>query len=340
LEYYAEAMELPVWTSSNIISTSQDNNNKWHVKIRRGDKAEREFIVNHLVFATGISGGSIRPYDYPGLDKFKGEFLHSSEHKRALDHSGKKVVVVGSCTSAHDIAKDYYDHGIDVTIVQRGPTYIMSCKNGWDVLFKDLYCEGGPPADIADRLNASFPNFMALEFHQRKVKEIAELDNELLDGLRSVGFKLTNGIQGTGFGLLAWNKAGGYYLDTGASQLIVDKKIKLKNDSNISEITETGLKFGNGSELPADVIVFATGLGEIGDVIRSVCGDDVAERVKKIWGLNSEGEINGAWRDIGVPNMWYMMGNLALCRFHSKHVALQIKAIEEGIFGQRYSSQD
>ncbi len=63
-------------------------------------------------------------------DKFKGEFLHSTEHKRALDHAGKKVVIVGSCTSgertqppyftsmllrlllAHDIAKDYYDHGV------------------------------------------------------------------------------------------------------------------------------------------------------------------------------------------------------------------------------------
>ncbi len=81
-------------------------------------------------------------------------------------------------------------------------------------------------------------------------------------------------------------------------------------------------------------------IGEIGDVIRSVSGDDIAKRTKKIWGLNSEGEINGAWRDIGVQNMWYMMGkhilfgylflgpegvigNLALCRFHSKHVALR-----------------
>jgi NADH dehydrogenase FAD-containing subunit len=49
------------------------------------------------------------------------------------------------------------------------------------------------------------------------------------------------------------------FTDTGASQLIIDKKIKLKNDSKLVEITETGLKFENGSELPADVIIFATG---------------------------------------------------------------------------------
>lgn len=104
---------------------------------------------------------------------------------------------------------------------------------------------------------------------------------ELLDGLRKRGFKLNSGFKGTGFGLLAWKRAGGYYLgaaspavanedlrlkklvdiitDVGGSQLIIDGKIKLKNDSQIKGFTETGLKFENGSELPADVVVFATG---------------------------------------------------------------------------------
>jgi NAD(P)H-nitrite reductase large subunit len=41
--------------------------------------------------------------------------------------------------------------------------------------------------------------------------------------------------------------------------MIIDGKIKLKNDSQIAEFTETGIKFENGSELPADVVVFATG---------------------------------------------------------------------------------
>lgn len=48
-------------------------------------------------------------------------------------------------------------------------------------------------------------------------------------------------------------------IDVGASQLIIDGKIKLKNDSLIERFTKTGIKFDNGSELPADVVVFATG---------------------------------------------------------------------------------
>ena len=99
---------------------------------------------------------------------------------------------------------------------------------------------------------------------------------ELLDALHKRGFRTNQGIHGTGLFMLAFSKAGGYYLgtwnlyshscslshlllDVGASQLIADGKIKLKNDSQIKEFTETGLLFENGSELTADVVVFATG---------------------------------------------------------------------------------
>ena len=49
------------------------------------------------------------------------------------------------------------------------------------------------------------------------------------------------------------------FVETGASQLIIDGKIKLKNDSQIKTFTENSLQFENGSELPADVVVFCTG---------------------------------------------------------------------------------
>lgn len=45
----------------------------------------------------------------------------------------------------------------------------------------------------------------------------------------------------------------------GASRLIADGKIKLKNDSQIKELTESGILFENGSEVLADVVVCATG---------------------------------------------------------------------------------
>lgn len=48
-------------------------------------------------------------------------------------------------------------------------------------------------------------------------------------------------------------------IDVGASQLIIDGKIKLKSDSQIERFTKNGIKFENGSELEADVVVFSTG---------------------------------------------------------------------------------
>ena len=50
-----------------------------------------------------------------------------------------------------------------------------------------------------------------------------------------------------------------FFKDTGGSQLIAEGKIKLKTDSQIESFTETGIKFENGTELTADVVVFATG---------------------------------------------------------------------------------
>lgn len=48
-------------------------------------------------------------------------------------------------------------------------------------------------------------------------------------------------------------------IDVGGSQYIIDGKLKLKSNSLIKEIIPGGIRFEDGSELPADVIIFATG---------------------------------------------------------------------------------
>jgi hypothetical protein len=127
--------------------------------------------------------------------------------------------------------------------------------------------------------------------------------------------------------------------DVGACQMIVDGKIKLKNNTEIERFTPTGLKFKDGSELEADVVLFATGCAHLsfplshthiwnsfGDArgsIRNIVGEEAGSKVTPIWGLNAEGELRTAWREVGLTNMWYMMGNLAWCRFFSKHLALR-----------------
>jgi len=331
-------MELNIWTSSTVTAATQDPQSKvWSVTVKKADGNERIFKVKHVVLAIGFRGG--QPYipDIPGKASFKGQVLHSLHHEKATNHAGKKVVVIGSCTSAHDICVDYADHGIDVTMFQRSSTYVMSTKNGIPMLLGGLYSEAGPPTELADRLNNSMPNLFMAGITHRVSNLIAEADKEILDGLHKRGFRTNTGFKGCGLLFGVFTKAGGYYMDVGGSQYIIDGKVKLKNDSQIKEFVESGLKFEDGSEVNADVVLFCTGLGDPRDSLQKIFGDEVADKSTQIWGLTEEGELSGCYRDIGFPGLYNIQGNLALCRFFSKTLALQIKAIEEGVFGHRYS---
>ncbi|EMD41360.1 hypothetical protein CERSUDRAFT_79019 [Gelatoporia subvermispora B] len=336
LEFYAEAMELNVWTSSTVTHAEQDENLKWHVTVKRADGSERKFVVDHVVFALGLGAGQPKVPKIPGQEEFQGQVLHSTQHKSARDHEGKKVFIVGACTSAHDVASDYAEHGIDVTLFQRSSSYIMTTKEGMPRMMRGRYWEGTGDVDVNDRLFASVPTYLQKELWKRVTQEVAEADKELLDNLNKVGFRTHLGYDDSGFVMMAMIRGGGYYLDVGACQKIIDGKIKLKSDSQIERFTKTGLKFEDGSEVEADVVMFATGFDGPASAIAAIAGEDVVKRLKPIWGLTEEGELR-AWRDLGVPNLWYMMGNLAWCRFHSKHLALQIKAIQEGILKERYT---
>ncbi|EIW65342.1 FAD/NAD-P-binding domain-containing protein [Trametes versicolor FP-101664 SS1] len=329
LEYYAEAMELNVWTSTTVTKAEQDANDEWNVTVEKKDGSTRVFHVKHLVFSIGLGGNNPNFPKFPGQEEYQGEILHSIHHNSAKDHVGKKVLIVGACTSAHDIAADYVEHGVDVTMYQRESTYIMTTKEGMPRTLKTWW--GGSNPDLGDRIDASMPIYINEEISKRTTQEIADADKELLEGLKKAGFKLNFGHDGAGFLSHTRRRGGGYYLDVGASQMVIDGKIKLKNDSKIKQFTKTGFEFEDGSKLDADVIVFATGFAGPQPIISSICGDDVVKRLKPIWGLTPEGEFQTVWRDTGVPNFWIMMGNLAWCRFHSKHLALQIKAIEEGL---------
>ena len=68
LEFYADVLELNIWTSSTITSIRQDpQTSKWDVEIKRGDGTERKFTVNHVVFCTGLGSGVPNTPTYPGM---------------------------------------------------------------------------------------------------------------------------------------------------------------------------------------------------------------------------------------------------------------------------------
>ena len=116
---------------------------------------------------------------------------------------------------------------------------------------------------------------------------------------------------------------GRFSLDNGCSQLIIDGKIGIKSDSQISHFTKNSIVFENGSELPADVVICATGYGDCKALVKELIGPELAKDLSPVWGLNKEGEVNGVWRWSGVPRLYFMVGNFMLSRYHSKHLALR-----------------
>ncbi|KAL5333728.1 hypothetical protein BJX70DRAFT_47671 [Aspergillus crustosus] len=336
-EAYVKLLELDVWVCTTIRSVKwSDEEKKWTVEVERkredGSIEKRTLHPRHVIQATGHSGKKNLP-DFPGLDTFAGTRIsHSSEfHGASPNGEGKKAVVVGSCNSAHDIAQDYHENGYEVTIIQRSSTCVISSDSIVNIALKGLYEENGPPVDDADIFFYSIPaeQFKAQQKKLTKVQN--DQDRELLEGLAKAGFNVDQGPDGAGLLMKYWQRGGGYTIDVGAGKLITDGKIKIKQGQEITEITPTGLRFNDGSELPADEVIFATGYQNMRTQTRAIFGDEVADRVSSVWGLNEEGEFRTMWQKSGHPGFWFMGGNLALGRYYSLLLALQIVAVERGI---------
>lgn len=136
-----------------------------------------------------------------------------------------------------------------------------------------------------------FPVQFALATHF--TKRVATAEKETLDGLRKAGFELDFGLDGAGIARAYYTNGGGYYIDVGCSQLIIDGKIKLKRSpQGISSFTDRGLVLKDGSFLEADIVVLATGYDNMRTTVRKVLGDKVADRCKDVWDLDEEGELN------------------------------------------------
>jgi cation diffusion facilitator CzcD-associated flavoprotein CzcO len=272
--------------------------------------------------------------DIPGMSSFTGSVLcHSSQFPGAQPYQkGKKAVVIGACNSSHDICQDYHEQGYDVTMVQRSTTCVVSSESATEILLGTLFEEGGPPTEDADLWMWGHPAETLKALHADLCTKQQEKDKVLLQGLEKVGFKLDKGPNDCGLFIKYLQRGGGYYFDVGASQLIVDGQIAVKH-AEVAEILPAGVRFTDGSEIEADEVVFATGYENMKTQARTVFGDAVGDRVRDVWGFDEHGEVRSLWRKSGHPGFWFHGGNLAMCRYYSRFLALQIKAQLLGLPG-------
>ena len=319
-EAYAEAMELNVWTGTDLAAGEYDEAaGCWSVVLRR-DGQERTMRPRHLVFATGVSSIPVMP-SLPGLNTFRGAVMHSGAYTHGADWAGQPALVLGTGNSGHDVAQDLHASGADVTIIQRSPTYIVSLKEAQSVYA--IYKEG-PTTEDCDLLATATPYPLLVKAYQLSTAASRRADQPLLDGLAARGFQLDFGEDETGFQMKYLRRGGGYYFNIGCADLIADGSIKLLQYSAIERFVEDGVRLADGRLVPARLLVLATGYKNQQDVVRSILGNAVADRIGPVWGFDEGGELRNMWRPTKQPGLWFTAGSLAQCRIYSKYLALQI----------------
>ena len=351
LEMYTRVMELNYWSSTEAKSAKYDEEaGEWVVVVER-EGAELTLRPKQLVMATGMSGKAKVP-EIPGQDVFKGEQHHSSQHPGPDAYKGKRAVVIGSNNSAHDICAALWEAGADVTMVQRSSTHIVRSDTLMDVGLGALYSEeavaSGVTTEKADLIFASLPYRIMHEFQIPLYNEMRERDADFYERLEQAGFQLDFGDDDSGLFMKYLRRGSGYYIDVGASDLVADGKIKLQNGT-VDHLTEDAVVMADGTELPADLVVYATGYGSMNGWAADLISQEVADKVGKVWGLGSdttydpgpwEGEQRNMWKPTQQEALWFHGGNLHQSRHYSLYLALQLKARIEGIDTPVYGLQE
>jgi len=343
LEMYTKIMELNYWSSTTAKKARYDEaRQEWEVVVERDG---REIILRprELVFALGVSGYPSVP-KIPGAETFEGDQHHSSEHPGPEKYRGKKCVVLGSNNSAHDICAALWENGADVTMVQRSSTHIAPSNSLMELALGGLYSEAalkaGVTTDKADLIFASVPYRIMAPMQVPVYEEMKKRDADLYARLEKAGFLLDFGVDGSGLFMKYLRRGSGYYIDVGASELVANGSIKLRSGVTIARINPRSVTLSDGTELPADLIVYATGYGSMNNWLADLISPEVANRVGKVWGLGSdtpkdpgpwEGELRNMWKPTQVPHLWFHGGNLHQSRHYSQFLALQLKARMEGL---------
>jgi len=344
LEMYVRVMELPYWTGTQCQSAHYDAQNQvWEVQLLR-HRSPVTLRPKHLVLATGMAGKPNVP-SFPGQDVFAGVQQHSSQHKGPDGCQGKHVVVIGSNNSAHDICAALWEAGVaSVTMVQRSSTHVARSQTLMDMAFGALYSEQALQAGIttekADLIYASLPYRLMAQAQMPLWEKIRAHDADFYRKLEAAGFMLDFGDDGSGLSMKYLRRGSGYYIDVGASDLVIDGSIRLESGSGVSHLTREAVVLQNGKTLPADVVIYATGYGSMNGWAADLISQQVADTVGKCWGLGSgttkdpgpwEGELRNMWKPTQQEALWFHGGNLHQSRHYSKYLALQLKARQIGL---------
>jgi len=331
LEMYVDCMDIAFWTETAFEAAHYDTDlQSWKATLTIKGEQKREIRPKHIIMATSVSGTPNLPH-IPSLEHYQGPVIHSSKFGDGSIWRGRPVLIMGTGTSAHDIAQDLHSHGAMVSMLQRSSTLVVNVEPSAQ-LYDGLYLGDGPSLEDRDLINTSMSMKLMLATHKRLTDQAKIHDRPILEALSKVGFKLNDGIDGTGWPFLFRTRGGGYYFNVGCSDLIAKGEIKILQNSDLETYTQKGLRMRDGRELAFDAIVLATGYKTQSEMLPTWFGQEVSKEVGEVWGFDTEKqELKNMWCKTAQKGLWFTGGAFSQCRAYSKYLALQIKATELGL---------
>ena len=334
---YVKAFQLNIITSAEIIKTTELPDERWIVNFQT-PAGVYTVVARHLVQATGI--GSQKPHLPIIKDEhlFSGINIHSKYYKSAkgLQNQGvSTVLIIGSANTAFDILEDCHNAGLQPIMIVRSPTYICPLEYVTSKLGLGAYDDG---VEAADERFMTVPTILDGQLARDLFSHFASLEPDRYKALAAAGFPVYDSLDPRA-ALVAnlIEDGGGHYVDTGATALIAEKKVSIKANVEPAAYTTTGLQFSDGSTLDANAVIWCTGYSDKNarDTASEIFKTEMD--VDATWGVDEEGELRGMWkRHSCLENFWVMGGYTSLHRWHSKTLALQIKASLEGVLPPAY----
>ena len=279
---------------------------RWTVATAHGARLTASFL--YLCAGYFHYDGGHRP-EFPGIERFGGTVVHPQSWPRDLEYAGKRVVVVGSGATAVTLVPALAERAEHVTMLQRSPTYVAAMPSEDRVAIRLRRLFGPRRGYSATRWKNIVVGTLMYRFARRRPEKMKALLRKAMTPLLPADYDV-----GTHFSprYQPWDQRLCLAPDGDLFGSITRGRASVVTEQ-IDGFTEAGIRLASGAELPADIVVTATGLRllALGGIDLTVDGRDVKlPETMAYKGMMLSGVPNAAFT-IGYTNAsWTLKADL------------------------------
>ncbi|MFC4003288.1 flavin-containing monooxygenase [Prauserella oleivorans] len=254
---------------------------QWTVRVERTDTGDQVSLTCSFLF---VCSGYYRydegyTPDLPGVEEYTGILVHPQHWPEDLDHTGSRVIVIGSGATAMTLVPAMADTAEHVTMLQRSPSYVLSVPSS-DPLARVLR------RFLPDRLTYALARWkgvaaltLVFQLSRRRPGLMRRLIEKGVRAALPADFDVDRHFRPR-YG--PWDQRMCFVPDGDLFDALRRGRASIVTDT-IETFTEKGIRLSSGEELQADIVVTATGLNllAIGGMALDVDGEpvDVADTV-------------------------------------------------------------